>query len=479
MIDDSGGNVIDINKNKKGPRYNKQDFYGFACSRLFYGASSPHYYQCPKPLDRELDKYYIVEEDGVRYPLKDKGNGVVYRVGLETLASEFQILFDINDPGRVNGWGSLGVDDASKCAKYYIRTMPLIAMPPLLKFAGEDGLAFHEVPFEKNLPWEGKTPLWDEFCSRVNSPEGSTVLQADIGSIFFPEVETQNYLWLFGDGANGKSCILSMLADCLGPAAKSDSPPAAADKFWTSGLLNKRLLYIDDFDRPRWVQSGTFKSLTGGSRVRVEIKQLGSFDTNLNLKMILASNQKPQLSNSDSDLRRARYVEIAPVGRDKIDPRYKDRLKEESPYIVSKCMSIFEKCGRIVPTDEEAILAVDNEQHIMFESVMDEYFFVADDVPAGKRTEQVTAEQLSRILRQNAIYQIHSNQGVGDFKNWMRIKYGVKSKKYKVDGRVFPSSYLERLFFKVAGHDLWLCIKNKPEYGKVTSNQAYGNRTEN
>ena len=286
----------------------------------------------------------------------------------------------------------------------------------------------------QRLPWdvsEGPTPLFDEIMGRTTNWRA---VMAFIGSLFVDKSDRQKYLWLWGFGKNGKGTLARLLKKLLGGACSSEFPPdKRGDKFWTSGLVGKRLVQFNDCNNVSFVTSGLFKSLTGDDAIKVEYKGEKPFSTFLVAKYMFSSNEKPGISSEDADTRRIIFAEMAPLppGTED-DPQYEDKLWKEAPHILWKCLMKYkELCpgNRPIPTDDDDTLAnliSTNEEE--FETAWTNNFELAD------RKLYVLPEAMQERL--NALFKDRRRQS--EFRKWMerchnvrKITIGEESKKPK------------------------------------------------
>lgn len=245
-------------------------------------------------------------------------------------------------------------DRADKCVRYWKKSTATVVVPADVRWAGEPGLTYHRLPWVRG---HGHTPEWDRLVARMGANGGA--FMAFIGSIFVAESDTQQYLYLYGEGGNGKGAITRFLERALGPAFKNEIVPGKDDKFWTSGLLHKRVINFPDSNAVGFLASGLFKMLTGGDTVRMELKGGKTFNARLSAKYIFSSNDKPRISSESADMRRPVYVELPQLDV-KPDPQYEGRLWSEGGAFISNCLAVYgEMCPQhqAIPVDSETIAA--------------------------------------------------------------------------------------------------------------------------
>lgn len=254
-------------------------------------------------------------------------------------------------------------------------TTPLATPPDALLERSAPGLAFRRLPFDAPPGWPGKEPpIFEEFLSRCSKP---LELCAFIGSLFFPQADRQQYLYIYGHGLDGKGSLLRLLFSLMGPAAQSLQPKSRDDRFWNMKTYGKRLVMFPDCDDFRFFGSPEFKSLTGNDPLFFEEKGKPGFSAVPTCKIIAASNQKPNISSQKSDLRRLMYVEVRAAPDSMLSPTYEKQLAAESEAIVRTCKEIYlEKCPEHgpIPCDYDSDIAIEAESSYL--DIFDYHFVV-------------------------------------------------------------------------------------------------------
>lgn len=269
---------------------------------------------------------------------------------------------------------------AKNCADFWFNTAHrfIDEILPVAQ-ASAQGFTFHR------LPWdfiEGESPTWDEMFSRMQNAEAG---MAWIGSLFVPS-DRQQYWWIYGDGGNGKGALNRFLHNIFNGAYRAETAPTKNDKFWTSSLLNARIVVFGDCNNYNFPASGLFKSITGADPIKVEPKGEQAFSAKLVCKLLFLSNERPNIASRASDTRRAIFSEIAPIqGKPLSTDEYDQLLWNEGAAFLYKCVEKYKSLcpsGGIVPVDATIIddLADDNED--FFRGIFDECFEVEGPEPS-------------------------------------------------------------------------------------------------
>lgn len=278
---------------------------------------------------------------GVRHILIDDGNEVMRQIDDLELAS---MLMKWTRAKRID----MG------CDKYQIPHKVALALveewkslqkklidPVDMLWRDEPGPTYHRLPWTRDEVRGQPTKLWDDIMERMG-PSHALTFKCFVGSLYHPKADVQQYLYLYGSGGDGKGAIIRMLEKTLGKAFKSEMIPADGDKFWTHGLLNRRLIAFPDADPKAMLKSGKIKSLLGGDSQRIEPKKKASYSVRLRLKMLISSNTRPNISSSPADMRRCLFIPLPPLPPGtKVDPSYEENLWAETGAFLLKCMDVY------------------------------------------------------------------------------------------------------------------------------------------
>lgn len=278
----------------------------------------------------------------------------------------------------------------------------------------EDGLCWQRLDFDLA---EGPTPTFDELFSAAGDMKA---VRQWVGSLFDPKSPRQQYVYLWGTGGDGKGSFLDFLSRVFGPTYKSEQPPNQGDKFWTQGLLGKRVVAFDDYRHRTFLSSAIFMGLTGGSRLRVEEKNGPTFDGVFIAKPIITSNYRPNFEGDRADKRRIIYREFQK--RDVVyNEAFKDRLWSEAAAFLWKCRAEYAEipAGLWIPDDPARIEAVLERNHEDNHHLL-EKFFVLD--PDGV----VKPAEIAAVLRSREGPNL-SVQELRAFNRFLETRHGLVS----------------------------------------------------
>lgn len=298
-----------------------------------------------------------------------------------------------------------------QAADFWLKATEPIPEPRMLAWKGENCLAYRKLPFDLGF---GETPLFDEMMSRITN---SQALMAFIGSLLFPESYLHQYVWIQGEGGDGKSSLCRALDKALAHICEAKNVPDKRDNFWLAGLKGKRLTIFSDCSNTQWVTSGMFKSLTGGDAQSLEDKFEKSRKEYLNTKFIFTSNEKPSLTTEKADYRRIIYCEISRFSND-YNTKYDEMLFKEAGYFFSKCSSLYlSLCPNheAIPADYSQILNQMSVTEEPYEMFFNKYFVLSDG-------DSVTPTEYYACLKQEFRKPKHQ----AEFRQWLKKTHNIE-----------------------------------------------------
>lgn len=385
----------------------------------------------PLPLP-EITFGHLIDERGATLPIEIQPNGEVRDIASVVIlkaAAEYlqrRDLVDIIDK-ETSGLGSLVRDFKPAYLKEileiwergYAKTHRIedIAM---VKERSKAGMAFKVLDYDFIDHAFDSTPWFDEILGRFSGEESAKAFMAFVGSLFFDDADRSQYVYLYGEGENSKGKIIEAIIHLMGRvAAPGAEPKKGSDlRFWAfANLYLKRVVAFGDLGDPRFVTSAEFKGFTGDDYTQVEGKNMNAFKAKICAKFLIASNNKPHITNDKADLRRALFFKIEPFRGVSLNDAELVRVWErEGPGFFAKCV-------------EEYMVQCPNHERI--KCAVDELTELADD------NEAILVDIIDRFLVP------HSKLGfkIGDLKRLL-IQEGVGSGSQGVDHflRVFERS---------------------------------------
>jgi hypothetical protein len=305
----------------------------------------------------------------------------------------------------------------------------------------------------RRLPWaiaEGPTPTWDKILNRMTN---ATAFCQWLGSLFFDEARQHQYVWVHGMGNDGKGSINNFLKAVFGRAYRSKQPPHPGDKFWTHGLIGSRLVVFPDCNAQGFTSGGLFKSLSGGDPIDVESKGKMSFTVDLNCKFLFFSNEKPNISCEDADMRRIIYCEFfEKTKKEDADPFFAKKLWSEGGAFLSRCVNEYTAaCPQHAPITSgkeeiEAWVSVGEEK---FQTFFDfRYKQPREEYRTTKLLPTLTDEQLDlvtvkpEVLLASLQAAFPERREQAQFRDWLYKKYGVQKRGVRRKNGATPYRYV-------------------------------------
>jgi putative DNA primase/helicase len=276
----------------------------------------------------------------------------------------------------------------------------------------------------KRFKWTveaGPHDSWEEFTQRLSDAKA---FRAFLWSCFVRTNQSRQYLWLHGEGADGKSTVLNIFAELFGPAAAALNNAAIKDaRFLNSVIYGKRIVIYPDCKNPRFGMTEHVRNWTGGDHVQVEFKGKTPFSVPMRVKLLIASNSSPEITSQYADTSRLILIEVSRSCNTN-DPSWVARLRAELPYFLHHCrLDYAELCpneGEIRLSDSSKQLREDATASLeeRWESIFDASFI-------AEPNETLPANVVRQEFRESE-HPIPSDNDFNAFKAFMERRHGVK-----------------------------------------------------
>jgi hypothetical protein len=314
-----------------------------------------------------------------------------------------------------------------------VRKMLLIKAPtiggsiPSLLLNNDPRPAFQK--FERTYPTECPD-TWKRLIAKSSSPD---LLMLFIGSLLDPTSDNSQYLWIKGDGGEGKGSFVRGILSALGQAGSVEQPPASEKRFWTQGLRHKRFVCFMDLDDVNFVTTGLFKTISGNDPIRFEIKKGATYTAEIDAKFCIVSNYLPNLSHNNADARRVILVEFK--DNDDYIENFEEKLKAEAIDFISYCYDKFKLTGnKKIEFKKEEDKELYNQAVVLGDSnIFNEIFY---DNFVENHNKHVEARHITKIMNDNNMSQSVRRQ----FKAYL-YKKGIKYQTIRVDGETTVKGY--------------------------------------
>lgn len=275
-------------------------------------------------------------------------------------------------------------------------------------------------------------PLISEVLSRMDCPDQFC---AWVGSIFDKESPQSQYMWLYGEGGNGKSAMVNLIGSMCGTAHTSARKPNARDmKFWSTCLIGKRFVSFGDTNSFKFPSEDIFKMLTGDKYIPLEEKWGRLMHVKLPCKYIFTSNMRPEISDSMADRRRVIFSKIEPINCEP-DGKYEERLIKESEPFLNYCREMYDKLNvnGFIKMNEEVVDTLVSTTEGNFQETFDRSLEL-DTREVVKQSDRwmISDGELTAFLgRGRATGCCGMNKHTREkFKNWLRKR--VDNKKVRI-----------------------------------------------
>ena len=201
------------------------------------------------------------------------------------------------------------------------------------------------VPFGYHA--DAEAPTWRRFVETVTcgDAELAEYLQRAIGYSLTGSVREQVLFFCYGSGANGKSTLLQVLLELVGPdlgirternllmakRAEGGATPGVAD------LWGRRCAIGSEIDEGRSLDEALIKDITGGDWLRARQLHQLNFEFAPTHKLWLAGNHKPLIRGTDRGVwRRMKLIPfLANIPDDQQDRDLLTKLRAELPGILA------------------------------------------------------------------------------------------------------------------------------------------------
>lgn len=408
MADDNG-NVTGINKAKTAAVVSKNKLR----LSLYRALSGQDTLQIPF-----TERFSVVRMSGGGRVLHIHGGDREIKIPSPDDAAHILIKY-CHAMAAVNDKFLIDAKEAETILSTFAKREKAIQPPAVVAFKSDPFLAYRRVPFD---PAPGLTPTWEGLLDRVSNQRA---LMSFIGSMFVPTSHNQQYIWIYGDGGNGKGAIGRWLEKIFKGGHYSTA--AVTSKFWLWELMGKRCVVFSDWTDQNFVTRGLFKSMSGGDPQRIEGKYRDAITTILPCKYLFFSNEKPLISGGESDMRRLIYCHIKPIADDKKEHQdFEDKLWNESPHFIYECLRTYnEDCPKHgpIPFCKKESLSLVEENYSHWQGIFDEYFIEGGMTAASEMAKFSERRKQSKIDR-------------SDWKDFLIRQMGVEYKLVKRNGVV-------------------------------------------
>jgi len=314
---------------------------------------------------------------------------------------------------------------------------------------------------------DARAPKFIEFLNRIQpDPLMQGYLQRLFGLSMLAVLE-QMMVYLYGDGANGKSVLMDLIARILGDYAASAKIESLTGSNRRGGgdatpdlvpMIGARLVRASEPEKGVKWQEGLIKELTGGEPLLIRALHSDFVEARVFFKLIVSGNHKPQFEGQDEGIwRRVKlvpFLEQIPLGERIPKQEMDDMLFAEAPgvlaWMVEGAASYLEGGLREPEAVTEATQAL-REESDLIGCFLDEACEVTGDTD-----DRIGSSELVNIFN----YWLTA-RGMGYWRDrrvtteladharkWRSKKTGAKFTQVKSGGRMFYDGIKLTAFFK-------------------------------
>lgn len=261
-----------------------------------------------------------------------------------------------------------------------------------------------------------------------------------IGSMFDYESTRHQYLYLHGLGSDGKSTLLkAMYAMFNNHGYTTMQGNSLDDSHATADLEGVRLLVFPDCNRPSLPSTGNFKEITGEDMVGVNPKLQARRNIKMHCKVVISSNDEPQLAGGRADERRIIPVTFRGRGTLKSDEAWKQAFVASAPQIAQYCISEYRAWRKDYPNEDLPAAASamemvrENSTEATASDLVDRLFdfskpeafirnsVLADTLKHYTRGEDRLMKQCYKVLKARGYASKTKREGEETFKGWKGV----------------------------------------------------------
>jgi len=190
------------------------------------------------------------------------------------------------------------------------------------------------------------TPVFDDFMDTLTGNDGGIkqllleYMGAAVSNVY--GYRFKKSLYLLGAGNTGKSRLSVLLEQLIGDDNTAwGDPKSLHERFGTTSLYLKRLLYANDLKAQKIEDMDIFKMITGGDPVPIENKFKNIFSYTFKGLTLYAMNQLPLFGGDKGKHVYDRIIIVRcdnVIPDDKRDPNLEAKLFAEREGIVHKCV---------------------------------------------------------------------------------------------------------------------------------------------
>lgn len=164
--------------------------------------------------------------------------------------------------------------------------------------------------FDLNTLKEGDTPNFDGFMDAIVPACRDMFMAAVFATVFALSILNQ-YIWIHGEGGDGKSSFLNALMKFLGSRLCCSLGQTMNSEFGLENAVGKRMVVLSDVKTGLSVKSQLIHNLTGHDPVSINRKNKPIITKELQPIVWIAANEAPDVNfDARNEARRCLYIKM-------------------------------------------------------------------------------------------------------------------------------------------------------------------------
>ena len=220
----------------------------------------------------------------------------------------------------------------------------------------------HRLTFGLEFDWDpdAKAPTFERFLrdlwgDEADFEERVRCLYEFGGQIFLPSNRYGHFVWLLGQGGNGKSVLSRVFERLAGKGNVSHAALERLSRAATRAQIAEKLLNISsEIGAEATLADGHFKAMVTGDAVDAEPKYKAPYTVYPRVKFMASTNHLPRLRDPSEGFKRRGVILTFPraFSPEEQDPYLDEKLQAELPGIMVLCIAGLQRLmarGHVLP----------------------------------------------------------------------------------------------------------------------------------
>lgn len=224
----------------------------------------------------------------------------------------------------------------------------LTTFPKAVAFKSDPELCMTRLPFDPAFiddkrALSANAPLFSEMLARMKNSD-AFVLR--VGSLFDPDADRKQAVWMSGPRDCGKSEFAWLLMELAGKSYGILSNTDLKTDYWKAQLVGKRVGIVQEA-AARFIRSDEFKAITGDDEHSINQKNQPIYYAKIPAMMFFFSNNPPEIPHDDALIARIIDCRIEAIPQGAMLPKsvVRQKIREEFPFIAGYCLGAYQALG--------------------------------------------------------------------------------------------------------------------------------------